>query len=216
MTAAVAPLLSPALVFTRPFLRALGQGSLVADLPSLAGGIAILSGSLRDRIFYGVDRYHGGDAPLLSVRREREYAGVASLRERGANVPERRERNRDVACQRRVPRKPVEVMGRGASRTMRGIAGLLPGQRRCGIRSALLLPSKVPSRTAGAAFRPLIRAEFSARICPAPSDPFLPGGRWTRRESARPAMAEGAKLAAFELVDPWRAGLIPWTSPTPQ
>ena len=187
-----------------PLLRAIGRSLVVSDAPAHADAIVVLSGSIPDRILWGADLYRQGMAPRLLLTREVEAPGLAELRKRGLELPERSDINLTLAQELGVPRDAIDVVGRPASSTISEISSLLPELRRLGVHSLLLVTSKTHSRRAAAIFRALAGGEFSLRVCPTPYDTFSAEDWWRHREVARRVITESAKWLLFELVDRWR------------
>jgi len=187
-------------------LRAGGSLLVVSDPVASADAIAVLAGSIPDRILHAVDLYRAGMAPRIFLTRGRESGGRRELRARGIDIPEPYQLNRKIALRLGVPPEAVVVVEERAASTREEIGVLLAALRRQRARSVLLVTSKTHSRRAALIFHVLSGDEIRAYVSPTPYDPFTPGDWWHHRAIARRVVTEYAKWIFFELVDRWRAG----------
>ncbi len=198
--------------FREPLLRRMGALLVVQDAAMPADAIVVLSGSLPDRILHGVDLYRAGLAPVMVLTREVEWPGLAELRSRGIDIPERYELNREIARQLGVKDDDLVMVDKRVGSTITEIAALLPELRRRGVGSILLVTSKTHTRRAALIFDTLSGGDIAVRVSPTPYDPFSPDDWWTRREMTRRVLTEYGKWAGFYLADRWRAHPV---EPTP-
>lgn len=197
--------LAAAVVWREPLLRRVGAFLVEHDPEVPSDAIVVLSGSLPDRVLHGVDLWRAGLAPLLVLTRETELPGLAELRARGLDIPERHELNREIVRQLGVPDEAVVAIEERAGSTVTEVAALLPELRKRGVRSILLVTSKTHARRAAAIFRAQAGDAVEVRVSPTPHDPFSADGWWRRREMARRVFTEYGKWINFLLVDRWRA-----------
>lgn len=189
-----------------PLLRQMGAFLVVRDAEAPSDAIVVLSGSLPDRILHGVDLHRAGLAPLLVLTRESGWPGLTELRQRGLEIPERYELNRDIARQLGVPESALVQVEEPAGSTISEVQVLLPELRRRGVRSILLVTSKTHTRRAARIFAAVSGGDIEVRVSPTPYDPFTPEGWWRNRETTRRVLTEYGKWLTFVLVDRWRLG----------
>jgi uncharacterized SAM-binding protein YcdF (DUF218 family) len=200
------------IVFREPLLRRLGAFLVVRDPEAPVDAIVVLSGSLPDRILHAVDLYHAGLAPRIVLTREIEMPGLADLRARGVQIPERHELNRSIATQLGVPDEALITIDPRAASTITEVGALLPELRRRQIRTILLVTSKTHTRRAALIFRTLAGEDVEVRVSPTPYDPFSPDDWWTKREMTRRVLTEYGKWFSFFVADRWRAATVGGTA----
>lgn len=201
----VATLAVVAFVFRTPLLGAAGS-YLIDDQPRAnADAIVVLAGSTPDRILEAVDLYKQGLAPLIVLTRGSESPGIEELRRRGVHLPEPHEQNASIAEQLGVPRSAIDVVPGGAGGTVTEAHVVIDHLRKRGVKSALIVTSKIHTRRAGWIYRGIAGDEIRFTTCASRHDPFDAGSWWHSRGYTRRVVIEYQKLLIYWLRDSWRA-----------
>ena len=190
----------------RALLSAVGGFLIVQDEAHPADAIVVLSGSLPDRILEAVDLYRAHLAPRIILTREQPLPGLATLRARGATLPEHHEQNISIAEQLGVPADAIAVMPTATTSTLAETRALVAYLREQGVHSILLVTSKAHARRARLIFRTLAGPDLRIAICPSRYDPFSAEQWWHERAFVRRVVIEYGKLLNFVVIDRWLAG----------
>lgn len=191
----------------RPLLGALGRYLVVDEPRQAAEAILVQSGSVPDRIMEAVDLYQAGLAPRIILSREAPAAGLAALRARGGDMPDRHDMNVAIATQLGVPVEAIATVDGFASSTRSEAEIVIPYLRRAGLHRVLLVTSKLNARRAGIIFRALAGNDIRFTVCASRYDTYDPGTWWRHRVFLRRVVFEYEKLAVFQLWERWRAPL---------
>lgn len=196
-------LLTAAALARSPLLHAAGRYVVSQDSPQPADAIAVLSGSIPDRILEAVDLYDAGMAPRILLVAEKTRPGIDELQRRGVHIPHVHDLNIDIATQLGVPRSALVLLEDHANSTLSEARAILRHLRQHHLRSALVVTSKIHSHRAGVIYRWLAGDEFTILSVPSRHDPFDPTSWWHSRGYARRLIFEYQKLAVFWLRDRW-------------
>ena len=191
----------------RPLLGALGRYLVVDEPRQAADAILVQSGSVPDRIMEAVDLYQAGLAPRIILSREAPAAGLAALRARGGDMPDRHDMNVAIATQLGVPAEAIASVDGFASSTRSEAEIVIPYLRRAGLHRVLLVTSKLNARRAGIIFRTLAENDLRFTVCASRYDTYDPDTWWRHRVFLRRVVFEYEKLAVFQLWERWRAPL---------
>lgn len=193
-----------AYAFRAPLLTAAG-GYLIADQdPRPAEAIVVLAGSTPDRILEAVDLYNKGLAPLIVLTRGSESPGIGPLRERGVHMLEPHEENASIAEQLGVPPAAIVVVEGGAGGTVTEAQVVVDDLRTKGIKSALIVTSKMHTRRAGWIYRGIAGDDIAFTTCASRYDSYDPADWWRHRGQTRRVVIEYQKLLVYWLRDSWR------------
>jgi uncharacterized SAM-binding protein YcdF (DUF218 family) len=193
-----------AYIFRDPLLSAAGA-YLVADEPrTKADAIVVLAGSTPDRILEAVDLYKEGLAPVIVLTQGSESPGIRQLRERGVQMLEPHEENAAIAQQLGVPRSAIDTVPGGAGGTVTEARAVIAHLRKKGIKSALIVTSKMHTRRAGWIYRGIAGDEIAFATCASHYDSYDPNRWWNSRGYTRRVVIEYQKLLVYLLRDSWR------------
>jgi uncharacterized SAM-binding protein YcdF (DUF218 family) len=199
----------------RPLLTSFGAYLVTDEARRPADAIVVLSGSVPDRILEAVDLYQRGLAPKIILTREAPAPGVETLRLRGAEVPDRHDLNVSIATQLGVPHEAI-ITADGTPTSTRSEAELVVSLlHRVGLRTVLLVTSKLHSRRAGAIFHSLAGGRIEFIVCASPYDSFRADDWWLNRGTARRVVFEYQKLLYFQLWERWRPARLAADRSTP-
>jgi uncharacterized SAM-binding protein YcdF (DUF218 family) len=188
----------------RPVLTAVGRFLIVQEEPRRADAIAVLSGSIPDRILEAVDLYQAGLAPRIILTQQGPPPGLAALRARGGDLPEHHEQNLGIARQLGVPAEALWLMTTPAWSTLTEAEALVAYLREHGINSILLVTSKAHSRRSSMVYRRLADGWLQITVCPSRYDTFNPESWWHRHPFVRRVVIEYGKLLNYVVIDRWR------------
>jgi len=190
-----------------PILGALGRYLVIDEPRHPADAILVQSGSVPDRILEAVDLYQAGLAPRIILSRERPAAGLAVLRQRGADMPDRHDINVSIATQLGVPAGALATVDGFATSTRSEAEVVIPYLKHAGIHRVLLVTSKLNARRAGLIFRTLAGDGIGFTVCASRYDSYDPNTWWRHRVFLRRVVFEYEKLAVFQLWERWRSPL---------
>lgn len=193
-----------AYAFRVPLLTAAGTYLIADETPKPADAIVVLAGSTPDRILEAVDLYEKGLAPLIVLTRGSEGPGIRQLRQRGVHVLEPHEENASIAGQLGVPAAAIDIVGGGAGGTVTEARVVVDYLRDKGIKSAIIVTSKMHTRRAGWIYRGIAGDEISFTTCASHYDSYDPTNWWHFRGQTRRVVIEYQKLVVYWLRDSWR------------
>ena len=122
----------------------------------------------------------------------------------GVDIPEVYELMRTVAEQLGVPKEAIYDLGDLGGSTFSEAQAILRFLQHQGVRTILLVTSKLHTYRAGVIFRHLAGDQLRIIVRPSRYDRFDANSWWQDRTMLRRVIIEYEKLLVFLLVDRWR------------
>ncbi len=172
---------------------------LVTESPlEKADAIAVLSGSVPDRILEAVDIYKQGYAPLIILTKEEKPPGYDELLNLGIKIPEGHELNQIIALKLGVPNTSIVVMAERVNSTYSEEQTLYDFFRKRNLKSVILVTSKYHATRATKLFN-LVTDGEKIKVITKPSkyDTFDPKNWWRVRRDLKQVIFEYEKLADY-------------------
>lgn len=192
----VLTILSLSVYYHNTVLVSLGE-YLVTESPlERADAIAVLSGSIPDRMLEAVDIYEQGYAPLIILTKEDKPDGYDRLLDMGIKIPEEHELNNMIAVKLGVPSKSIIIIGERSNSTYTELQILYDFLKRRNLKSVIVVTSKSHTTRATKIFD-LVTNGTKIKVITRPSkyDTFDPTNWWKARKDLKQTIFEYEKLA---------------------
>ncbi len=185
-------------------LTAVGNFLLKEETPVEADYIAVLQGSIPDRVVHGAELYNAGYADTLLMAQSRSFANYELIEKKGLELPEMVELNKKTAKQLGVPEEDIHIVPGEVDSTQEealAMASFLKNDAEKEPVSMLLVTSGYHSYRADRIFTEVMEETFNDKIrvvsTPTPHDPFSPDAWWKHRPQARNVLMEYLKLLNY-------------------
>lgn len=175
---------------------------LVTEYPlEKADAIAVLSGSVPDRILEAIDIYKRGYAPTIILTKEEKPPGYDKLLNLGIKIPEEYDINQMIALKLGVPSTSIVIIDERADSTYKEEQALYEFLKKRNLKSVILVTSKYHSTRATELFNFVAQGEKIKLITrPSKYDTFDPRNWWNIRRDFKQVLFEYEKLANYYLI----------------
>jgi uncharacterized SAM-binding protein YcdF (DUF218 family) len=175
---------------------------LVTEYPlEKADAIAVLSGSVPDRILEAIDIYKRGYAPIIILTKEEKPPGYDELLSLGVKVPEGYDINQTIALKLGVPPTSIVIIDERADSTYNEERTLYNFLKERNLKSVILVTSKYHTVRATKLFNFLAQGEKIKLITrPSKYDTYDPRNWWNIRRDFKQVLFEYEKLAHYYLI----------------
>jgi uncharacterized SAM-binding protein YcdF (DUF218 family) len=182
-------------------LISLGQ-HLITERPlEKTDAIAVLSGSVPDRILEAIDIYKQGYAPLIILTKEEKAAGYDELLSLGIKIPEGYDLNQMIALKLGVPATSIIIIDERVNSTYSEERVLYDFLKKRDLKSLILVTSKYHTTRATKLFKLVMDGEKIKLITrPSKYDTFDPKNWWKVRRDLKQVLFEYQKLADYYLI----------------
>jgi len=175
---------------------------LITEYPlEKADAIAVLSGSVPDRILEAVDIYKQGYAPLIILTKEEKAPGYDELLNLGVKIPEEHDLNQMIALRLGVPASSLIVINERVNSTYSEMQVLYDFLKKRNLKSVILVTSK-PHTTRATKLFNLVTDGKKIKVITRPSkyDTFDPRKWWEVRRNQKQVIFEYQKLVHYYLL----------------
>jgi uncharacterized SAM-binding protein YcdF (DUF218 family) len=175
---------------------------LVTEYPlEKADAIAVLSGSVPDRILEAIDIYKQGYAPIIILTKEEKPPGYDELLSLGIKVPEGYDINQIIALKLGVPAASIVIINERTNSTYSEEQALYNFLRKRNLKSVILVTSKYHTTRATKLFNVVVEGEKVKLITrPSKYDTFDPRNWWKVRRDLKQVLFEYEKLVHYYFI----------------
>jgi len=189
----------------RPALTYIGEYLVLKTSVETAGAIAVLTGSMPQRVLEAVKLYEAGYGRVIIITRgETSVAGLA-LEKKGIDIVSEADNNEMIARKLGVPSSNISVLETGVNSTYSESLAVLNYLRRKGIDTIIVVTSKTHTRRADIIFKRVFGEcggeNIKIMTVPTSYDDFDPAKWWKVRSSLRNVALEYQKLAYLFLFE---------------
>lgn len=175
---------------------------LVTEYPlEKADAIAVLSGSVPDRILEAIDIYKQGYAPIIILTKEEKPPGYDELLSLGIKAPEGYDINQIIALKLGVPAASIVIINERTNSTYSEEQTLYDFLRKRNLKSVILVTSKYHTTRATKLFNFVVEGEKVKLITrPSKYDTFDPRNWWKVRRDLKQVLFEYEKLVHYYFI----------------
>jgi uncharacterized SAM-binding protein YcdF (DUF218 family) len=174
---------------------------LVTEYPlERADAIAVLAGSVPDRILEAIDIYKGRYAPIIILTKEEKPPGYDELLSLGIKVPEGHDINQMIAVRLGVPASSIIILDERTDSTYSEEQALYDFLRKRNLKSVILVTSKYHTTRATKLFNFITDGRIKLITRPSKYDTFDPKNWWKIRRDIKQVLFEYQKLADYYFI----------------
>ncbi len=174
---------------------------LVTEYPlEKADAIAVLSGSVPDRILEAIDIYKRGYAPIIILTKEEKPPGYDELLSFGIKMPEGYDINQMIALKLGIPSASIAIIDERADSTYSEELALYDFLKKRNLKSLILVTSKYHSTRATELFNLVTGGRMRLITRPSKYDTFDPRNWWKVRRDIKQVLFEYQKLVDYYFI----------------
>ncbi|MGE5445942.1 MAG: YdcF family protein [Ignavibacteriales bacterium] len=174
---------------------------LITEYPlEKADAIAVLAGSVPDRILEGIDIYKQGYAPLIILTKEEKPPGYDELLSLGIKMPEGYDINQMIALKLGVPAASIVIVDERINSTYSEEQALYGFLKKRNLKSVILVTSKYHTTRATKLFNFVTDRRVKLITRPSKYDTFDPKNWWRVRRDMKQVLFEYQKLVDYCLI----------------
>jgi uncharacterized SAM-binding protein YcdF (DUF218 family) len=178
-------------------LISLGEYLITAYPLEKADAIAVLAGSVPDRILEGIDIYKEGYAPLIILTKEEKPPAYDELLRLGIKIPEGYDINRMIALKLGVPAASIAIVDERSDSTYSEEQVLYGFLKKRNLKSVILVTSKYHTTRATKLFNFITNGRIKLITRPSKYDTFDPRNWWKVRRDMKQVLFEYQKLVDY-------------------
>lgn len=174
---------------------------LVTEYPlEKADAIAVLSGSVPDRILEAIDIYKRGYAPIIILTKEEKPPGYDELLSFGIKIPEGYDINQMIALKLGIPAASIFIIEERADSTYSEELVLYDFLKKRNFKSLILVTSKYHTTRATELFNFVTDGRIKLITRPSKYDTFDPRNWWRVRRDLKQVLFEYQKLVDYYFI----------------
>ena len=174
---------------------------LITEYPlGKADAIAVLSGSVPDRILEAIDIYKQGYAPIIILTKEEKPPGYDELLSLGIKMPEGYDISQMIAVKLGVPAASIVILDERVNSTYSEEQTLYGFLKKRNLKSVILVTSKYHTTRATKLFNFITDRQIKLITRPSKYDTFDPKNWWKVRRDIRQVLFEYQKLVDYYFI----------------